>query len=47
MEVIELEVEVVVADEAFDIHPPHPDRTQQVIVAEAHVIAYYLHDMPF
>ena len=25
MEVIEFDVEYVVADEAFDIHPPHPD----------------------
>ena len=25
MEVTELDTEYVVADEAFDIHPPHPD----------------------
>lgn len=37
MDCIELDIEVVVADEAFDIHPPHPDEEVQ----ELALIAYY------
>jgi len=37
MDCIELDIEVVVADEAFDIHPPHPDEEAQ----ELALIAYY------
>lgn len=38
MDCIELDVEVVVADEAFDIHPPHP-----TVVCDAHVDAAWEH----
>lgn len=38
MDCIELDVEVIVADEAFDIHPPHP-----AAVCDAHVDAAWDH----
>lgn len=38
MDCIELDVEVIVADEAFDIHPPHP-----AAVCDAHVDAAWEH----
>lgn len=36
MDFTELDIEYVVADEAFDIHPPHPD-----VVVDAHVDEYF------
>lgn len=43
MDCIELDIEVVVADEAFDIHPPHPD----VELTPEHMEAVGLDDIPY
>lgn len=55
MDCIELDIEVVVADEAFDIHPPHPavdyiDVDTYFASHRAHVDAWLRtqpDDMPF
>lgn len=40
MDCIELDVEVIVADEAFDIHPPHPAALHDEHVDAARMAAY-------
>lgn len=41
MDCIELDVEVVVADEAFDIHPPYPTEAEIEADIEAAVAARF------